>query len=76
MLKSVILGLVLAAACVLARPQADVSLGGLLDELFPKVPNDSGGGAVLVTPATPSTGGQVISPTTNTQPEVRGQGHI
>lgn len=57
MLK-VVLVCVLATA-VLCRPQDEGSLDDLIDSLFTKSPLDPP--AVVVTPATPSTGGQVIT---------------
>lgn len=62
MLKTVLFGVLLATSCVMAKPQAtqEGSLDDLIDSLFTKSPNE-GGGAVVVTPATPSTGGQGIT---------------
>lgn len=60
--------LVLTVACALARPQQDEgSLDDLIDSLFTKSPLENGGGAIVVTPATP--GGQVIAPTSPTSPQ-------
>lgn len=72
MIKSLFLGVLLISSSAFGRPQQDEgSLDDLISSLFTKSPND--GGAVVVTPATPSTGGQGITlspPTTNTQSQV------